>query len=138
VAARSTYEQFVSTVDTVIAENGASPGRIDAFATPALAAEEKQGIQDFVAVGHRMSGRAQITNAVLQSRSKVASTTNVAALYVCMDVSDIDIVDSDGNSVVQATRPDQTAFEVTFDAPDGNPTELLVASESVWNGGGVC
>jgi hypothetical protein len=137
-AARSTYEQFVSTVDTVIAENGASPGRIDAFATPALAAEEKQGIQDFVAKGYTVTGRAVVTNAVFQSRSRTGELEGVVTLYVCMDVSGIEITDSAGTSAVEDTRPDLAALEVTFDAQADKPSELVVASKSAWNGGGVC
>jgi hypothetical protein len=137
-AARSTYERFVSTIDTVIAENGANPERIDELAVPAVAEEERRGIQEFASNGYRMSGRALITNAVLQSRANDADAMRVVRIYVCMDVSAIEIVDRDGNSVVQSTRPDQTAFEVSFDFRDGNSTELVVASESVWNGGGVC
>jgi hypothetical protein len=137
-AARAHYEQFVATVDTVLLENGVSPERIDEFASPELAEKEKQGISEFAAKGYRMSGRALITNAVLQSRSESSDIANVVTLYVCMDVSDIDIVDSNGNSVVESTRPDQNAFEVTFDARSSGSMQLLVTSESVWNGGGVC
>jgi hypothetical protein len=137
-AARSTYERFVSTIDTVIAENGANPERIDELAVPALAEEEKQGIDGFVANGLRMTGRAQVTKAVFQSRSVNIDDTTVVTIYVCMDVAEIEILDSKGTSKVETTRPDRTALEVTLHSQGNEPTELLVASKSPWNGDGVC
>jgi hypothetical protein len=137
-AARGVYEQFVSTIDTVMAENGARPERIDEFAVPALADEEKKGIQEFVTKGYKVAGRASVTNAVLQSRVNDSGLKKVVTLYVCMDVSGIEVVDSTGTSIVEDTRPDRAALEVTFDAQKEKLTELVVASKSAWNGGGVC
>jgi hypothetical protein len=137
-AARSTYERFVSTIDTVVAEKGQRPERIDEFAVPTLAEEEKQGVQEFVKNGFEISGRSLVTNAILQSRTENAGGTNVVTLYVCVDISDVDVMDRSGNSAVESTRPDRTAFEVTFDSRDHQPVGLLVSSTSIWNGGGVC
>jgi hypothetical protein len=136
--ARSTYERFVSTIDTVVAENGQRPERIDEFAVPTLAEEEKQGVQEFLENGFKISGRSLVTNAILQSRTENAGGTNVVTLYVCVDISDVEVMDRSGNSAVESTRPDQNSFEVTFDSGDDQPVGLLVSSTSVWNGGSVC
>jgi hypothetical protein len=137
-AAQSRYELFIATIDKVVAEGGAQVERIDQVAVPELAEEEKVGVRDFTSKGFRMTGRSQVTNAVLQSRSTDGGVTSVITIYACVDVSQIEVVDQTGTSVVQSTRPDQSAFEVTLSVPNGNLSELLVVSNSVWNGGGVC
>jgi hypothetical protein len=138
-AARATYEAFLNATDTVMAEEGADPDRIDEFATPELASSEKASIFQFVERGDRLEGRAQVDSVSLQSYSgNDLGGSEEMTVYVCVDISTVDVLDKQGNSTVASTRPDRVPFQVTFEPVTTESPKLLVSSKTVWTGDGVC
>lgn len=59
----------------------------------------------------------------------------LVTVYVCLDVSDVDVVDGTGKSVVTASRPDRQPLEVDID----NVEHVLKVSRSeAWSGDNFC
>jgi hypothetical protein len=138
-AAQSTYEEFMAVANQIIVDGGASPDRIDAVAAPAVAQVEKDGFTDFAGRKLTIEGRSTIRAAFLQSYAPQSPEgRNVVTGYFCVDVSAVTVVDELGESLVQPTRPDATAFEVSFDLVETDPPKLVVSAKNVWGDDGIC
>jgi len=137
-AARTTYEAFLEVTDTVVAEGGANPERIDEFATPEIAILEKDGAQEFSENEYRLTGRTRLASLSFQSQFSDETGQLVVTAYACVDVSQVQVQDEEGVSVVSADRPDQSAFEVSFTSSGSNSPVLIVAANERWYGDGVC
>lgn len=133
-AAEAAYAEFQDTSDSILAEGGSRPERIDAVATGEAASTERQGFSEFSAKGYRSVGKTTFDNVQLESFDPANSSSTVR-VYLCSDVSGVDVLDGSGVSVVAPTRPSRTSFEVGFDFIEGS---LLVSSKDVWTGGGIC
>ena len=138
-AAQKTYEEFMAVANQIMAEGGASPERLDAIAAPELAAAEKEGIDDFAARKLTVDGSSTVSAAKLQSYTPDAKDgLAIVRAYFCINVSAVDVLDENGASAVQPTRPDTTPFEVVFDLDEYDPPHLIVSAKTVWGGEGIC
>ena len=133
------YGDYLNILTTIASEDGAGMERLDSYAAPELSAFEKAGLTQLQEKRLRPVGQQQIANAVLQSYIPAAeSGVNIVSIYVCVDVSGLDLVDHGGHSVVETSRPTQTPFEATFNLPEDGSSVLVVATNNVWGGEGVC
>jgi hypothetical protein len=138
-AAQKTYEEFMAVANQIMAEGGASPERLDAVAAPELAAAEKEGIEDFAARKLTVDGSSTVSAAKLQSYTPDAKDgLAIVRAYFCINVSAVEVLDENGASAVQPTRPDTTPFEVVFDLDEYDPPHLIVSAKTVWGGEGIC
>ena len=136
-AATEAYAAYVSVSDLIFAEGGVRPERIDEVASGTLAASVRDESAYAVGAGLRSTGANTFDSISLQSVDEAASR-GVVIIYLCSDVSATDVLDSNGVSVVKADRPPRTPFQVSFDWKDSTHRELVVGSQNVWTGGGVC
>lgn len=133
-AATEAYEEYLAVLDVALQQ----PANVDASFTevavgPALD-EAVESMSTFVDQGLRIVGMREVTAA--QFQQSIVSDDQVALqIYVCESVANVDILNSDGVSLVQPERPDLTAFEVTLVADE---QQILVEQRIVWEGGGVC
>ena len=138
-AAQSTYEDFMAVTKQIMADDGASPERLDSVAAPDVAIPEKEAMVDFVARKLTVEGASEVTGAVLQSYSPDAMDgRDIVRAYFCVDVSAVDVLDENGVSVVQPSRPDETPFEVAFDLVEADSPRLIVSEKNQWGGSGIC
>jgi len=138
-AAQSAYEEFMAVTKQIMADDGASPERLDSVAAPGVAIPEKEAMVDFVARHLTVEGASAVTGAVLQSYSPEATDgRGIVRAYLCVNVSAVDVLDENGVSVVQPTRPDETPFEVTFDLVEADSPRLIVSGKNQWGGSGIC
>ncbi len=136
-AATEAYAAYLRTSDQILADGGNSPERIREYSSEQLAEIEIAGYADIRAKGYRSIGSSRYDNLALQSVD-ASSRSGTVTVYVCSDVSAVDVVDAQGQSVVSADRPTRTPFQVTFDLAATDPARLVVASAEVWNGPGIC
>lgn len=129
-AAEEAYGRYLETVALVLADGGSGPERLRPFLTDDLFTQELVGYEDFATRGWRAVGQHSFD---LTLQDFDPGTGDVTA-YVCDDRSQLDIVDSHGASVVAPDRPDLAASEVGFVWRGA----LIIASQTAWNGGGVC
>lgn len=129
-AAEESYAAYLAVSDQIFAEGGVDADRLRTVATGTFLEASLQGFQEVQASGWHSTGVSKSDSYQLQK----VEPAGLLSVYLCTDVSDIDVLDSTGQSVVSPDRPNRTLFEVTFEVAD---THLLVASREVW-GNGQC
>ena len=134
-AAEKAYAAYVRTSDQILIDGGSNPERLQALTSARVYDEELKGFELTAKNGWRSTGGTTYDHFTLQAYNPDDHDALVVA-YVCSDVSRVDVLDSNGTSVVSAGRPDRTPFQITF-ALRGSAT-LVLARDDVWTGGGVC
>jgi len=138
-AARATYERFMEVSEAVLSSGGEGAERIDDLVVPEIAEREKASYAASAADGRTLTGRSSISAATLQYFEPHASANEpVVKIYVCVDFSDVDVLDQDGNSIVSASRPPRIPFEVSFGRDITLDIPLRIVANDVWAGAGVC
>jgi len=138
-AAVAAYVGYLNILTTIASEDGIGMERLDIHAAPDVSAFAKGGLVTLQQEGLRTVGQQSASKTVLQSYYPQAeSGVDIISIYVCVDVSNLDLVDHAGRSVVEADRPDQTPFEASFNLIGQDPAHLVVATNTVWAGDGVC
>jgi hypothetical protein len=138
-AARTTYERFMEVSEAILSSGGAGAERIDDLVVPEIAEREKASYLASAADGRTLTGRSSISAAVLQHFEPHASANGrIVTIYVCVDFSDVDVLDRDGNSTVLASRPPRIPFEVSFKRDITLDIPLRIVANDVWAGAGVC
>ncbi len=136
-AAKKAYVTYSTVADQILADGGQSPERIDAVTTGTLRSEEHDGSAKFASNGYHETGTTALSWFELESANLNAPPDTRAAVvaYVCLDVSDVDVLNEEGFSVVEPTRKRRTGYEVAFDLVQGR---LLPSSQDPWNSDSVC
>ncbi len=127
-AAEEAYALFQATADQIIRDGGASPERIEDMVSPDLYAREVAGYEQLRTNGWRGIGQTTFT-----LRLQAFSDDSVVA-YACDDLTQTDVLDSAGQSVVRPGRETLLAYEVEFDPSD----DMRILRKDIWEGGGVC
>jgi hypothetical protein len=132
---RVAYENYLRIADQVLADGGLSPNRIKAVTTGEFAQTFEGEVVEYSSAGLRTVGSTETKSFELQSWF-IQGTTFTATAYVCDDVSGIDVLNSEGMSIVSPDRDATTPYAVTFqgDALD----ELVVSAKELWAGTDFC
>jgi hypothetical protein len=134
--AKEQYQAYLSTFDSVAGDWGKNPEPLsDVTSGPALQ-EALTGAADFAQANARSTGTTKVSAVQLQSVVPTGGGYSIT-IYVCEDLSDIDVVDREGNSLVQASRDDTYAYEVTLLSED-LAASPLVNERTVWPEEGIC
>lgn len=135
-AAEEAYGAYQSEEDAISARGGAEPDSIDQVATGAALEAAKTGFRKYATAGYRSVGSTGYELTQLQQYSPYAEEgLGIVSAYLCMDLSNLDVVDAQGASVVSRDRPNLQSFEVSFDLVDNI---LLLSSRDPWDGEGIC
>jgi hypothetical protein len=128
-AAEVAYKRFNAVAERVLNEGGTDPERLEAVATGELLAAAVKGAESYESKGYHSIGR------IVSSEFRIQQTSNSkrdsVTIYVCEDVTKVDVVDSEGTSVVSPSRPARQTIEMAFDGTDQG--ELIASSQSVWS-----
>jgi len=127
-AAEEAYGAFLSATDAVIRDGGSQPERVQKYLSPELYERELAGYEQLVQNGWHGVGSTTFKLVLQYFRGGSVVT------YACDDVSQTDVLDSNGQSVVLEGRSERVAYEVEFDADN----DLVIVRKDVWSGGGVC
>jgi hypothetical protein len=134
-AATDAYAAYLKMSDTIFSEGGADPERIRPFVSKHMEAREVSGYKDFEKRRWKSVGDSTFDHVRVQqidSRNRVPIT-----LYLCLDVSGVDVVDASGKSVVSAKRPDRSPVVAVFDIREAD-RRIVVDSVDPWVGETVC
>ena len=135
-AAEEAYGAYQEVEDEVSAEGGAQPERLEKVSVGDALESAREGMLTYSNLGYRSVGfTAYRLPALQQFESYSPDGIGVVSAYLCLDLGQLDVVDSNGFSVVADTRPNKQAFEITFDLIEH---ELVLSSRTPWGGGGVC
>ncbi|MBH0115767.1 hypothetical protein I6E52_02780 [Salinibacterium sp. NG253] len=133
-AAEEAYAEYTRVVGEILQDGGANPTRLESVAVGAFLDASVDGLEEFAAKGGQASGDVRNNAFELQRYSPRGSTAEVITVYLCSNVSGLDLTDQDGNSLVSDDRPDESTMQVTFDFSVERQL-LLVSDVEVWSAG---
>ncbi|MHB1234936.1 MAG: hypothetical protein ACYCZK_04600 [Microbacteriaceae bacterium] len=132
-AATQVYERYLLVFDQVLAESGARPERLETVLTGTALALAQADAAEFRVKGLRSVGTVRYRPPVLQAYEDPPIGISI---YVCEDVSAVDLLDSSGRSLVRAGRNPFSGFEARLvTRQDGS---LVIAERNFWSGDGLC
>jgi hypothetical protein len=138
-AAEEAYAAYLRVSDQILMDGGKKPERLLEVATKDVLNQEQLGYEKARTLGHKSTGGSTYDQMRIQDINADPSANHaVVTVYVCDDVSAVDIVDSNGKSVVSPERPDRFPTSVTFDLDATTPPSLIVASVDEWTGADFC
>lgn len=111
-AATDAVTAYYSTVDKLRQNADASPGGLDAVAVSTQLSAQQKLLDSQRGDGLRQTGDSQVVETKVQSVSlensdPAAGRVPSVTIDVCWDVSDVDVLDANGKSVVTSERPDR-------------------------------
>lgn len=135
-AAEKAYAAYQEVSDQIGADGGSEPERLIGLVTGKLKQSDLIGYQKLRTEKWHVVGSTKVSAATLQSADlSSAAAKDAVFVYLCLDVSGVDVLDIAGNSVVSATRPSSQAFLVSFDRLG---KKLLPSSRNSWTGPATC
>jgi hypothetical protein len=134
-AATETYVDYVRASDDIGHDGGAHPERIMPYVTPEGLKHEEEVAAKLASEHSRGYGYTKINNTTLQSREESHGVATVT-IYVCQDLSDVDVRDANGVSLVSPDRANFIGYVSTLRSSATG--RLVVASNKYWSGGGIC
>ncbi|TFC94596.1 hypothetical protein E3T28_14980 [Cryobacterium sinapicolor] len=135
-AATEAYAAYLRTSDEISAAGGVGAERMEPLVSAEVLTSELEGFQGFVEANARSVGVTTFMVHSMQSAKFLRPEETIISLYVCEDVSGLEVVDSIGNSLVSASRETITPFEVQFQMDGG--LQLILEFRSVWRGESFC
>lgn len=130
-AAEATYTAYQDLAAEILQDGGRGGERISAVTTADFLDASIKGFIRAERAGWRTVGRSTFRNMVVQSFDSEADVATVV-VYVCEDVSNVEIFGPSGQSLVSPDRPDTAIMQVVLDrSPDGSM--LLIADRQVWS-----
>jgi len=133
-AAEEAYAEYTRVLEQILLEGGVEPERLEAAATGDFLTDSIEGLREFEAVGYRSTGETEYSNYLLQRYSPNAGPLEVVSIYLCSDVSGVDIQDASGKSVVDRNREDLATMQVSFSF-DETRDSLLITDQQLWKSG---
>ncbi|MEV8254834.1 hypothetical protein AB0O95_12815 [Rhodoglobus sp. NPDC076762] len=130
-AAEAAYAEYVQLSAEILRDGGKDPERILRIVTGEFT---ETNLADFAAFrdGERRStGQATFDGVELQRYSSGGGYIELVSIYVCHDVSGVDVLDANGASVVLADRLERIFMVVTFDY-DPAESQLKLSSREPW------
>lgn len=138
-AATEAYTKYLEVSDEILADGGTNPDRLLAVATAGWAEVQAEGFAKAMSEGLHSVGRTSFDNLSLEKYdSSSTDGQSILRAYVCIDVSNVDVLDKDGKSVVSEDRPDRSPAELVFDLVGSSKPGLRVANVEPWGGRDFC
>lgn len=126
-AAEETYRSYVEALNAVDLSDPETFEDVYAWTTGEANANERSTLTRMHADGWVVSGQTVIADFL--TSDEVDKSAFVNAL-VCSDVSQVDVVNADGASMVATERPDVYALEVSFVESQESPTGLQISASN--------
>lgn len=135
-AAEEAYAAYLAASDEVLAGGGVSTEALETIAIGQALDFEKAGAADFAAGGLHAIGATNFTTHRLQSVQPGAEWAVEVRLYVCDDLSAVDLLDASGESKALPDRAVHIPFLIAI-VGDAAST-LKVSEKELWVEGNFC
>lgn len=137
-AATKAYAAYLQMSDLVTREGGANPERLAPLVTPKWLNQEIASSTEFAKSGMHQTGQSGFDHAQFQSMNQdVLGTVNIA-IYVCLDLSGIQFLDSADIDVTPADAQKRYPFVATFIGSSKNGGSLVLDGNTPWDGTNFC
>lgn len=133
-AAEEAYAEYVRVSGEILEQGGADPERLETVVTGDFLASSIEGLREFEEAGKRQTGESKVGNAELQRYSPSGGSREIITIYVCRNISGVDVLDSSGQSVVSPERDHSSIMQVTFDYVEDRAA-LMVSDQLLWSSG---
>ncbi|MDL5350042.1 hypothetical protein [Microbacterium sp. zg-YB36] len=133
-AAEETYRSYVDALNQVDLSDPDTFEPVFAWTSGEANANERETLSQMHAEGWEVSG---LTQAPVVELGRVELPSSVE-LLVCQDVSDVDIVDTRGNSQVSPGRPGIQSMSILLDSSRSTATGLAISKISGREGDPPC
>ena len=130
-AAEEAYGRYQAVSDAILSDGGANPERLLEVATEEKLQYELDGYDELRSNGYVAAGRSEFDRMTIQNRDDSSVT-----VYVCDDITSLDVLGPDGSSVVAPDRPDRFPRTVTF--TPNSELMLIVSNTDEWTGEDFC
>jgi hypothetical protein len=124
-AAEATYREYVKALNAVDLRDPGTFEGVYAWTTGELLQSDRKSFSGWHANGLTKTGRAHISSV---HGSSANHRTGTVELWVCYDVSDVDIVDTTGESLVDPVRPPMQPLLLTLVASSSTHTRLALSA----------
>lgn len=125
-AAEETYRAYVDALNQVDLSDPETFEAVYAWTTGDANAGARESFSEMHADGWTVSGESVVGSST--PIEATVSTDAVVSIAVCLDVSAVTLVDSAGESVVAADRPDSQSVRVDLIESAISPTNLLISN----------
>jgi hypothetical protein len=132
-AATDAYAAFSKISDDVFHDGGANSERMKQVASGEQLNQEIEGYESIRSKGQHSTGYSSFDRVVLEQYSSNLLGQNVVTVYLCEDITSVDVLDANGVSVVSSDRPNVVQYEVGFDAVSPKSRSLRVSSKNAWS-----
>jgi hypothetical protein len=136
-AATEAYANYLKAYDLAWAEGTWPMTDYLALSTGEAHEDEAASLAKWEEEGWHATGTTSFDSIRLQSREFQDGVQSINT-YLCLDISNGDVVDQNGNSVAKPDRPMRLPLEVTFDATSSHPSDMRVSRSEVWSGKNFC
>jgi len=136
-AAEEAYAAYLAVTDEIFADGGKHPERLLEVATQEVLDAQREGYTTAAENGWQGIGSTRLDSVSLEQYDPTNSQSMVS-IYGCVDLANVDVVDSSGVSVVSPTRPDRAPFEITLNSSGDLSSPLIVSGERPWTGEDFC
>ena len=136
-AATEAYEEYLAVSNAASANPTETPSTLKDLVSDDYLDELQKSLRNLADQGLRTMGQSQISAAALQQYVELDSTALVV-LYVCLDVSRVQVIDAQGQNLTPADRDPTVDLEVTFVGVKDGTEAIIVDGSEVWAEGSVC
>lgn len=131
-AAKEAYERYLEITNNSLNDDGLSRSKLDSVMTGEMLEISTAKIDEAIAKGYHNIGGTALKSISLQQYDRQSRGKSLIVVYACEDVSGVNFVDSEGNSLVSDDRKDTTLFETTFDLETDRKT-VLISRHEPWS-----
>lgn len=124
-AAEATYRAYVDALNQVDLADPETFEAVYAWTTGEANAAAREYLSQLHAEGVTLHGESRVSTVSMLPSSRVE-----VILATCLNVQDIDLRDTDGNSVVDGGRPPEQSFEVSMVRSPAAPHGFLIEAFS--------
>ena len=138
-AVTETYQAFLDISNTILIEGGVGVDRIDVIVGSKLLNAEHQSLMELASQGLSLTGKPTLVTTELQEWYDQPDAAGViASARACMDLTAVQVLDGDGNSVVEADRPSMRTWSISIGPGDEGQQQFVLTSRDFFSEGASC
>lgn len=130
-AAQKTYGEYLAMSDLIAQEGGVNPERLSPLVSQGLLGAEESGFNEISSNRLHAVGNSRFDRFKLQ-----VWTGRELTSYLCIDHSEIRLLDINSEDVTNPSRIDRYPLQITFSFEEGNKPKI--ESSETWTGENYC
>jgi len=138
-AAEAALTAYFEVSDAILRDGGLGSDRLESVSTDDVFSVEKAGHQQLIDRKWHSVGSTTVDTISLQVFDPyAASGAELVTIYACVDISNVDVLDESGVSVISPSRQVRTPFEFGFTETASGSRLLELSRKEAWSGDDFC